>query len=558
MVKQNRELTKKERLEANCVGLTPLKRAKMASQPKGGYLKLSQFTKIQCKPKFDQQLNDYGVFSYIKNVIPFLEQQEFEMELDLRRDDFESCFDIDDDDIFEEENNESIMCKLDTFTNSMQYGTDHAAIENALTLVLLDDLAFEAPNNKFIEQLNNIHHMKFPKVYFDYINNFLNAIGPIDDMYIDNMGNYTKIIGYDDDNFRVKDTLFITIPNDDITNLNETTTLRILIDYLMYIHNSLVKHEDIINYLGIYNFSKNTIYKINVKDIDKTIIDDVNHKVIGYKNDTEFHIFFRGMSVTSRVKSVKQPYGGFLQTSKFSATNVNNDKMIIPSENINPTSSGMIVDYLTRLEQSHNVEDAFSISLEGSKVLDKLNAKRDITSPYGLKHATELLSHIQPGLSDESIINAVKLVQYDDCYRRLSDYVEPSEEINPESIEHVRTLVNRVLRFFEIYGPITESHVTFKGGYTRIINTGDGDYLTKDTLWDLKVSKATRPDKNWKLQILVYYLLGLHSEHKDKYKKLKYLGIYNARTNIVYRIEISKIDPDIIDEVNTSIIGYDK
>lgn len=51
--------------------------------------------------------------------------------------------------------------------------------------------------------------------------------------------------------------------------------------------------------------------------------------------------------------------------------------------------------------------------------------------------------------------------------------------------------------------------------------------------------------------------MGIHSD-KDRLKLVKYLGIYNYRTNTVYRLEISKIDPNIIDEVNTSIIGYDE
>ena len=29
----------------------------------------------------------------------------------------------------------------------------------------------------------------------------------------------------------------------------------------------------------------------------------------------------------------------------------------------------------------------------------------------------------------------------------------------------------------------------FEGGYTKIIANGDADYLTADTLWDVKVSK---------------------------------------------------------------------
>lgn len=46
---------------------------------------------------------------------------------------------------------------------------------------------------------------------------------------------------------------------------------------------------------------------------------------------------------------------------------------------------------------------------------------------------------------------------------------------------------------------------TFKGGYSPIVTAGDGDYLTKDTLWDFKVSKKELNSKHT-LQLLMYYI----------------------------------------------------
>lgn len=51
-------------------------------------------------------------------------------------------------------------------------------------------------------------------------------------------------------------------------------------------------------------------------------------------------------------------------------------------------------------------------------------------------------------------------------------------------------MVNRSLAFIQTYGPITKRRFTFDGGYTELIFAGYGDFLTKETLWDFKVSKV--------------------------------------------------------------------
>lgn len=131
-----------------------------------------------------------------------------------------------------------------------------------------------------------------------------------------------------------------------------------------------------------------------------------------------------------------------------------------------------------------------------------------------------------------------------------------ASEINPDSymIENIRILVYRSLNFWKIYGPITVDGFTFEGGYTDIINTGDGDFLTKDTLWDFKVSKNPPTNKHT-LQILIYYLMGKHSG-KPEYKNIQKIGIYNPRLNQAYVLDTSNIPQNIIKEVKEKVIGY--
>lgn len=133
---------------------------------------------------------------------------------------------------------------------------------------------------------------------------------------------------------------------------------------------------------------------------------------------------------------------------------------------------------------------------------------------------------------------------------------KPVEEIKPDSdtIENIVIMVKRSLTFWKEYGPITKDGFTFEGGYTDIVSSGDGDYLTEDTLWDFKVSKE-EPKSKYTLQLLMYYIMGGHSIHPE-FQKIEKRGIFNPRKNKVYIAEISSINPEVIEKVSQDIIGY--
>ena len=135
-------------------------------------------------------------------------------------------------------------------------------------------------------------------------------------------------------------------------------------------------------------------------------------------------------------------------------------------------------------------------------------------------------------------------------------YFKPVSEITPDTntITNIITMIKRTLSFWEQYGPIIKDGFTFEGGYTSIISAGDGDYLTKDTLWDLKVLKEEIKPK-YTLQLLIYLIMGQHSVHKE-FKNITQLGIYNPRLNKVYIIKLDAISQSIIDTVSRDVIGY--
>lgn len=248
------------------------------------------------------------------------------------------------------------------------------------------------------------------------------------------------------------------------------------------------------------------------------------------------------VSVTQRIKEIKQPYGGYLSRKAFEITQLTPDKMIdSKEENIAPQVMGLVVDYLTRFILTQDVRKAFAISLSGAATVDQLDT-------------AELWASKIKDNDDNSIIYASQLVNYDTVVRAG---VLPEKFEKPDSItiSHIKELVGRSLSFFEQIGDVTEDGFTFEGGYTNMIDRGDGDFLTEDTLWDFKVSKQ-QPQINSTLQLIIYYLMGKTSQ-KSIFKDIRYIGIYNPRLNQIYKYDMKQADPKMIETISKNVIGYD-
>ena len=207
------------------------------------------------------------------------------------------------------------------------------------------------------------------------------------------------------------------------------------------------------------------------------------------------------VSVTQRIKQIKQPRGGYLPVKTFTVTTLDDGQVLNPEESIAASLVGTAVDYLSRFMDGTSVEEAFEIS----------------SGPL--------------------------------AYR-------PVERIVPDqaTIANIRIMVERSLSFFKAFGSVTTDGFTMEGAYTATITTGDGDFLTKDTLWDFKVT-TSKPNKDHTLQLLIYYLMGRRSIHPE-FQTIENLGIFNPRQNTIYQLPISKISDEVIKEVETSVIGY--
>ena len=249
------------------------------------------------------------------------------------------------------------------------------------------------------------------------------------------------------------------------------------------------------------------------------------------------------VSVTQRIKQIKQPRGGYLPVKAFTVTTIDDGQALNPEESIAASLVGTAVDYLSRFMDGSAVEEAFEISLLGARAM-RMEAK-----------AFGLLDDVK-GLNDLSIINACQLAGFDSAFRAGPLFYRPVEGIVPDqaTIANIRTMVERSLSFFKAFGPVTADGFTMEGAYTATITTGDGDFLTKDTLWDFKVT-TSKPNKDHTLQLLSYYLMGRHSIHPE-FQTIKKLGIFNPRQNTIYHLPLSEISDEVIKEVETNVIGY--
>ena len=105
------------------------------------------------------------------------------------------------------------------------------------------------------------------------------------------------------------------------------------------------------------------------------------------------------VSVTQRIKQVKQPWGGYIRPkTAFHVQQFDDETALNDEENIHPILVGLLVDYLTRFMNGSSPEEAFKISIQGAINIGE----------YGLAKA--FLKRIK-GLDDETIRCAHKLVE---------------------------------------------------------------------------------------------------------------------------------------------------
>ena len=258
-------------------------------------------------------------------------------------------------------------------------------------------------------------------------------------------------------------------------------------------------------------------------------------------------------SVTQFIKEFDQPDGGVLPVDLFDSFYVDmRDNYFIKHDRVDPAIMGVGVDYMSRWLMSADFEGAFITPLSGAHIISELSGDN-----YHIERAAELSDIIKYTRNKQARYESVlRLCAYDQIARGGGVLVN-IDEVNPEDtdIAVMERLVKRVLKFLDKFGPIVLDGFNFDGGYTDTITHGEGDFLTDNTLWDMKTIRRDIGPYHT-LQLLMYWRMGLRSQHRELFRGIQFLGIYNPRSNKIHRCPTSNIPQDAIDLTDFELIGY--
>lgn len=234
---------------------------------------------------------------------------------------------------------------------------------------------------------------------------------------------------------------------------------------------------------------------------------------------------------------IDQPKGGYVNPKQFEAIKFPGGNMddLHFEESITPYLVNLTVNHLVCFVMNDPIEKVFAASINGAKQVGE-----------GIM-CERLLQMVDNLNDDDSIRAAVMLSGFDSATYsgRIPGMAVKGVYVDDWTCENIRKMVVRSVQFFERYGSKVSDGLTFPGSY-----------LTRDTLWNVKVSRQRlRPRQI--LQSLVQWRMGLHAM-PQQYDKLEYLGIYNPRMNVAYRLRMNELSDDVINIIEHDVIGYEE
>lgn len=262
-----------------------------------------------------------------------------------------------------------------------------------------------------------------------------------------------------------------------------------------------------------------------------------------------------------------QPRGGFVPPKDMIVTDLVDDDDFLMTvttlgeyADVSPTTVGMVVDYLLRADLAlykgtdvtEAVFNAFIISMMGAKMVNKIDDAIDLE-----KQISEELIKGKDRNYKKVVTCACRLVVFDAVIRAMY-YDENTKPPKPtlEDAQYITYLEVSALRHFkEFEKPVTKIGFSVSGEGSKNVSASDGDYLTEDSIIDLKTSKS-KPTSKDTLQVLMYYLMGLHEDY-ETFSKIQYLKIVNPKLGKVYTYDLDDLTDETKLQVERDVIGYD-
>lgn len=249
--------------------------------------------------------------------------------------------------------------------------------------------------------------------------------------------------------------------------------------------------------------------------------------------------------------AIQQPRGGYISPKSMSEAIITKDHDLEDQskESVVPALMGCAVDLGTRILLTGSIDIVAEPLKEWAKDQDK---------SWQTMVQNELHRFMNPaiGFEQREKFDAILGLASIEIYRR-SFQVLNLRSTNKADFDNFYKMIASAKELEKRIGRITQTGVTFEGGYTHTVSLGEADMLTQDALIDIKTSKYP-PTAKHTLQLLLYWRLGIHSENPDAYQDLTSLGIWNPRLGIYYSYPIEDIENSTIQKLDSEILAYER
>jgi hypothetical protein len=201
-------------------------------------------------------------------------------------------------------------------------------------------------------------------------------------------------------------------------------------------------------------------------------------------------------------------------------------------EVLEPWEMSLLVNYASRYFLMNNPDSTFSLAINTYKyVRDRSDQFGDVFT-YINNLKIDNMEYSIPLINE--IIKYIFLFRGDNyssiCLNNVKDV-----KMDEDTLKNVIDMVKRVVKYFK-NDLILYDNLTFEGGYTNDVDSGDTDFVTKDCIWNFKVLRGELYPKHI-LQLLMYYIMAKHAGG-ERYESITKAGIINPRLNKVYIFDI--------------------
>lgn len=244
------------------------------------------------------------------------------------------------------------------------------------------------------------------------------------------------------------------------------------------------------------------------------------------------------VTVRQLIPTIHQPRGGYVPVALFKDVIYDDGKTpyAIEEENVSPSSMGVVTEWLARVHFDDAQNVIVSVQLGAAQLGES-------------EKVMKLLKKIK-GTDDESIDAAFKLLKYEIFYR-TGKISEESKLPDEKTRENLRIFVERNIKFIESQ---VKPYRFGKGlfYFSGCISSGEVDFLSKDTIWDFKLSKdELKIDQT--LQVMIYYLM-LPRSLLSNISSIDKIGLFNARLNKCWVAHISDVSMRAIEEIHQNVM----